>query len=63
MGRLDLLHGDSLFRGFVGDVVKQASERPDVVPLRLWKPLSNVAQVLERDYRDSRRMPDPLGSG
>ncbi len=48
--RLNLLHGDPLFRGFVGDVLKQASERPDVVPLRLWKPLSNVAQLLERDY-------------
>jgi len=50
MVRLDLLHGDPLFRGFVGDVFRQASERPDVVPLRVRKPLSNVAQLLERDY-------------
>ena len=50
MVRLDLLHGDPLFRRFVGDVFKQASERPDVVPLGVWKSLSNVAQVLERDH-------------
>ena len=40
--RLDLLYGDSLFRRFVGDVFKQASERPDVVPLRVWKSLTDV---------------------
>jgi hypothetical protein len=50
MARLDLLHGDPLFRGFVEDVFEQASERPDVVPRRVWKPISNVAQVLERDH-------------
>ncbi len=59
MGRLDLLYGDPLFRGFVGDVFKQASERPDVVPLRVWKPLSNIAQLLERDYVASRPADDP----
>lgn len=31
----DLLHGNTLFRGFLLDVLEQASERPDVVPLRL----------------------------
>jgi len=36
--RLDLFHGDTLFRGFVRDILKQASERPDVVPFSLRKP-------------------------
>jgi len=48
--RLLLLHGDSLFSGFAGDMLKQASKRPYMVPIRLRKPLSNIAQVLGRDH-------------
>ena len=48
--RLDLFHGHSAFRGFVGDVLVQASKRPDVVPRRLRKPFSNVGYVLEHNY-------------
>jgi hypothetical protein len=47
---LDLFHSDALFGGFVLNVVEQASKCPDMVPLCLWKSLSNIAQVLEREY-------------
>jgi hypothetical protein len=47
--RLDLLYGDAALRRFVRDVLEQATERPDVVPLRVRKSLSNVSQILEHD--------------
>lgn len=40
--RVELLHRDTPLRRFVLDVLVEASERPKVVPLRVWKPLSNV---------------------
>ena len=43
-------HGDALLGRFVLNVLDEASERPDVVPLRLRKPLAYIGQVLEHDY-------------
>jgi hypothetical protein len=47
--RRDLFNGDTAFWCFVLDVLVQAPERPDMLPLRLSKPLSNVGQILEHD--------------
>ena len=50
MIRLDFLHGYTAFRSLVLNVFVQSSERPYVVPLRVWKPLSNIGQLLEHDH-------------
>lgn len=48
MVRCDWLYGTTAFRG-LGEGVLEASKRPDVHPLRVWKPLSNLWRVREQD--------------
>ena len=46
------MHGfDTVFGGFVFDVLVEASERPDVLPRRFRDVLADVGQVLEHDMR------------
>ena len=50
MVRLNLFDGDATLRSFVLDMLEQPTKRPDMMPLRLWQPLSNIGQILEYDY-------------
>ena len=42
---------DALLSGFVFDVLVEVTERPQMVPRRLWDVLTDVGQVLEYDMR------------
>ena len=50
MVRPNLFDRDTTFWCLVFDVLIEPSKCPDMVPFRLWQPLTNVSQILEYDY-------------